>query len=197
MYYAVISDMDHQIGRILKALDDTGERENTIVIFASDHGMGVGSHGLRGKQSMYEHTINVPLIVAGPGVKGGGRRTAAQVYLRDLFPTTCELAGVGLPAGQALDGLSFAPVLRGEVERFHPEVFCYFRDVQRMVRDDRSKLIYYPDLKKYELFDLVTDPYETVDLSGGAAHRETFLRLKAGLERWQAGVDDPIRTIDD
>jgi len=96
MYYCVVTHMDEQIGRILQTLEDTGQAENTIVIFSSDHGVALGSHGLRGKQNMYEHTIGVPLVLRGPGIPRGHRRTA-QVYLRDLFPTICNLTGTKAP----------------------------------------------------------------------------------------------------
>ena len=80
MYYAVISHMDQEIGRILAALDETGQAESTIVIFSSDHGLGVGSHGIRGKQNMYEHTIGVPLIsrTQSRSASNGGTRAAGS-----------------------------------------------------------------------------------------------------------------------
>ncbi|MEM9018462.1 MAG: sulfatase-like hydrolase/transferase, partial [Verrucomicrobiota bacterium] len=109
VYYSVIEDMDKQIGRILARLESTGQSENTIIIFTSDHGMACGSHGLRGKQNQYEHTINVPLIMKGPGI-ATDKKTKAQVYLRELFPTTCELAGIRIPDTVSAD--SFAPVVR-------------------------------------------------------------------------------------
>src|SRR3954467_7503043 len=115
-YYAVISHMDEQIGRILQALDDSGRRENTIVIFTSDHGLAIGSHGLVGKQNMYEHTINVPLVITGPGIRAG-QRVDTQCYLRDLFPTMCELAGIAAPE---TDGRSLVPAIHGEKTESHP-----------------------------------------------------------------------------
>ncbi|MEM7144127.1 MAG: sulfatase-like hydrolase/transferase [Verrucomicrobiota bacterium] len=193
MYYTVISDMDAQIGRILDALDKSGKSQDTIVIFTSDHGIAVGSHGLRGKQNMYEHTINVPLIVSGPGIKGDGRQTNAQVYLRDLFPTTCDVAGLTVPPG--VEGISFAAVLKGTQDKAHDHIFGYFRDSQRMIRNERFKLIYYPLLDQYQFFDLITDPYETTNLatSQGATHREAFSQLKNKLTAWRE--DHPMPKI--
>ena len=189
MYYAVISDLDRQVGRILRVLRETGQAENTIIIFTSDHGMSVGSHGLRGKQNMYEHTVNVPLIVCGPGIPEN-EKVHAQVYLRELFPTTCELAGVEVP--ENVEGKSFAKVLTGEEEGVHEEVYCYFRDCQRMVRDDRWKLIYYPLIARYQLFDLREDPFEKEDLAGSEEHGGTRERLKRKLEAWREAVGDPV-----
>jgi arylsulfatase A-like enzyme len=108
-YYAMISHMGEQIGRIVQALDDNGQLSNTLIVFTSDHGLAIGSHGLVGKQNMYEHTINVPLVIAGPGIPAG-KKTAAQCYLRDLMPTFCELAAVKLE--QKIDAQSLTPVFR-------------------------------------------------------------------------------------
>ena len=95
-YYATISHLDHEVGRILDALDQRGWADNTIVIFSSDQGLAVGGrHGLMGKQNLYEH-VKPPLIVAGPGIPRG--KSDALVYLFDLFPTICDLAGATTPA---------------------------------------------------------------------------------------------------
>lgn len=187
MYYAVISDLDDQVGRILAALDETGQRENTLIIYTSDHGLSLGSHGLRGKQNMYEHTVNVPLIVSGPGIPANERRDA-QVYLRELFPTTCDVAGVEIP--QNVEGKSFSKVLAGEEKSTHDEVFCYFRDCQRMVRKEGWKLIYYPLIDRYQLFDLGEDPYEQADLAGESKYKDRFEVLKKRLADWRVEVGD-------
>lgn len=187
LYYAMISHLDAQVGRILAALDATGQAGRTVVVFSSDHGLAIGSHGLRGKQNMYEHTVAVPLVFRGPGVPRGERRHA-QVYLRDLFPTTCEMAGVPVPPG--LDGRSFLPVLRGEAKKLHPAAFGYFGDSQRMVRTDRWKLISYPKVGKVQLFDLADDPHELKDLSAERAALVADLRER--LEAWQRSVGDPL-----
>ncbi len=187
MYYAIISDMDAQVGRILQTLAETGQSEHTIVIYTSDHGMAVGSHGLRGKQNMYEHTVNVPLIIAGPGIPENEKRDA-QVYLRELFPTTCELAGIEIP--EEVEGKSFAEVLKGNVAGAHQEVYCYFRDCQRMVRDDRWKLIYYPLIDRYQMFDLKEDPLELADLAQDTDSADVFGRLKDRLTAWRAEMGE-------
>jgi arylsulfatase A-like enzyme len=189
LYYAVISDLDAQVGRILAALDAAGRAGDTIVIFTSDHGLAIGSHGLRGKQNMYEHTVGVPLVIAGPGVPKGGRRRA-QVYLRDLYPTVCELAGVAAPEG--IDGASMARVLRGGEDRGHATIFGHYTDVQRMIRTDRWKLIRYPRIGREQLFDLAADPHETNDLAADPAHVGTLRALRADLEAHQKRLGDPL-----
>jgi len=188
VYYAVISHMDRQIGRILRALDDTGQTGRTLVIFTSDQGVALGSHGLRGKQNMYEHTVSVPLVLRGPGVPQG-RRLDAQCYLRDLYPTVCDLAGIKIPA--VVQGRSLLPVVRGQTKSIYPAVHGYFQDVQRMIRTDRWKLIYYPKLRRCQLFDLNNDPHELNDLSQHPNCRDTLGSLCAKLSAWQAEVGDP------
>ena len=188
VYYSVISHLDEQIGRVLKALKDTGQAENTLVIFASDHGLAMGSHGLRGKQNMYEHTIGVPLIVGGPGIPAGEKRDA-QVYLRDLYPTVCDLAGIEIP--RTVEGRSLRPVLAGEAKEVYPAVFGYFRGYQRMIRTKRWKLVHYPEVKRWQLFDLDADPDELHNLADDPRHAEVRLRLVGDLRRLQASVRDP------
>lgn len=182
-YYAVISHMDEQIGKVLDALEAAGKTENTIIVFCSDHGLAMGSHGLRGKQNMYEHTIGVPLIIAGPSVRSD-IQLSGQAYLRDLFPTLCELAGLEIPD---IDGESQVPVLRGKVDTIYPYVIGYFRDSQRMIRTDRWKFIDYPKASRQQLFDLQADPDELKDLSEKPGQFITKLRLAEKLDReWES-----------
>lgn len=187
VYYAVIASLDEQVGRIVAALRDAGAWENTVVIFSSDHGLALGSHGLTGKQNMYEHTIGVPLILRGPGIPRD-RRCEAQCYLRDLFPTACELAGIAIPS--TVQSRSLLPALRGET--IHSEVFACFTDTQRMIRGDRWKLIWYPKLPRCQLFDLASDPDELHDLAGEAAHARRLAAMKAKLEAWSKANGDPL-----
>jgi len=189
VYYAVISHMDEQIGRILDALKKTGKWDKTIIAFSSDHGLAMGSHGLRGKQNMYEHTIGVPFILCGPGIPAG-KCFAAQTYLRDLYPTICDLAGVPIP--RSVEGRSLLPVLSGKAPSIHPHVFGYFRNFQRMIRTDRWKLIHYPHVKHYQLFDLQNDPWELRDLSTESRYRGVVDELREKLEVWQKEVGDPL-----
>ena len=188
-YYAVIDHTDREIGRILGALEQSGELANTIIIYSSDHGVSVGSHGLREKQNMCEHSVNVPLIICGPGVPEGAK-SEVPVYLRELFPTSCELAGVAVPEG--VEGRSFAGILKGEERSDREEVPCYFRDCQRMVREERWKLIYYPQIARFQLFDLANDPYELDDLSEDPQYGETRLGLAEKLAHWRVEVKDPV-----
>src|SRR5439155_26598129 len=92
-YYGLITHLDEQVGRVLAALEKSGRAKDTVVIYAADHGLALGSHGLLGKQSLYEHSMKSPLIIAGPGIPAG-RSSEAFTYLFDLFPTVCTLAGI-------------------------------------------------------------------------------------------------------
>ena len=109
-YYAAIEHLDAQVGRILDALTASGQAGKTLVVFTSDHGLAIGSHGLFGKQNLYDHSMHSPLIMAGPGIPKG-RRIGALCYLLDIFPTLGELAGVPGPEGS--EGQSLAPIIAG------------------------------------------------------------------------------------
>jgi arylsulfatase A-like enzyme len=186
-YYGLVTHLDRQVGRILAAVKATGRDKDTIIIYTADHGLAMGSHGLLGKQSLYEHSMKAPLIVAGPGVPAG-KSTNAFVYLLDLFPTICELAGATPPAPVA--GSSLRPIWTGDVERVRDTVFLPFSGLMRAVRDDRWKLIVYPPINHRQLFDLVADPHETRDLATDPANKEHIDRLTGLMTAWQAKVGD-------
>jgi arylsulfatase A-like enzyme len=194
--YAVVSHLDEQIGRIRAALEETGQADNTILIFTTDHGAGVGRHGIRGYQNMFEHTLNIPLIFVGPGIPRN-RRVSAQGYLRDIYPTVCELTRIPIP--NTVEAKSLVPVLTGRAREIHPEVYAYWHGegrsgqskqyqaelpLERMVRTDRWKLIYYSHLDRYQLFDLPNDPYELRDLSADLQHETVLVDLKRKLSAW-------------
>lgn len=190
-YYASISYLDEQIGRILAALEKSGRAANTIVVFAGDNGLALGQHGLMGKQSVYEHSVRVPLLIAGPGIPAG-RRTDAFAYLLDLFPTLCDLAGVRAPAG--LEGVSLAPVIRGDKTGIRDDLFFGYLNLHRSVRTRDMKLIEYEvkGERHTQLFDLAADPWETKNLADDPAHAATLARLRARLREWQQKLDDPL-----
>lgn len=197
-YYAIIEHMDSQIGRILNALEKSGQSKNTIVIFSSDHGLALGSHGLMGKQNMYEHTINVPLIFAGPEIPAGETKQT-QCYLRDLVPTIYELAGVERQL--SLDAKSLLPVIRGESHELYPFIIGYYADAQRMIRDERYKYVWYPAANREQLFDLAADPLElnSLDptvLAQDPALAETKARLREHLIEWLKQHEDPLVSSD-
>ena len=188
-YYAMITHSDAQVGRVLDALEASGHADNTIVVFAGDNGLAVGQHGLMGKQSLYEHSLSVPLIFAGPGIPSGQRRDAL-VYLHDLFPTTCQLAGIDVPP--TVESLSLVPVLTGSRQRVRDSIFGAYKSVQRSVRTERWKLIRYPYAKQTQLFDLQADPWETRNLAAEPRHAKLVEELNGRLRAWQKKVGDTL-----
>jgi arylsulfatase A-like enzyme len=161
-YYASVSYLDSQIARVVQALKETGRYEHTVFIIAGDNGLCLGEHGLLGKQNLYEFGgMHVPLVFAGPGIPGGETRSIA--YLYDIYPTICELCGIPVPNG--LDAKSLAPIFRDKRAKVRDFAFTAYRDVQRSVRNDRWKLIRYPQIDKTQLFDLSADPHEMHDLA--------------------------------
>ena len=186
-YYAVITGFDHHIGRLIRELKRKNLYENTIVIFSSDNGLSMGSHGLMGKQNLYDPGMKVPLIFAGPGIPRG-KSTDALAYLMDIYPTVCSLVGAPIPPG--LDGTSLAPVLTGQSEKVRDSLFLAYRDVQRAVRDDRWKLIRYPRIHRTQLFDLLADPDEIHDLADDAGQKPRVEKMLALMKEWQAKVGE-------
>lgn len=188
-YYACITGLDYHMGRVLDSLRSTGRLSNTIVIFTSDQGLAVGGrHGLMGKQNLYEH-FKGPLVFNGPGIGKG--RSEALVHMHDLFPSICSLTGVAIPKG--VEGADLAPVIRGEKEKVRDHAFAVYKDVQRMTRDSRYKLIWYPQVKRYQLFDLKSDPWELKDLSGDPARAQNLAELKQALARQMDEFSDVMK----
>jgi arylsulfatase A-like enzyme len=189
-YYAMISHIDAAVGRVLATLDATGHGEDTIIVFAGDNGLAVGRHGLMGKQSVYDHSVHVPLLFAGPGIPAGERRDAL-VSLIDIYPTLCELVGADLP--ESVEGKSLVRAMENADEPVRDSLLFAYRHLHRGVRDRRHKLIEYhvDGARTSQLFDLAEDPHETSNLAGDPAHADTLRRLRAELLRWRDELDDP------
>jgi arylsulfatase A-like enzyme len=190
-YYATITCLDAQVGRILEALEKTGRAGNTIVVFSSDHGLAVGGmHGLMGKQNLYEHN-KPPLIFHGRGIPKG--QSDALVYLFDIFPTLCELADLKDPS--SVDGLGLAPIIRGEKAREREWVFGAYRTGQRMIRDGRWKLLKYNagGVRNRQLFDLASDPDEIKNLADDPKYRDQLERLEKLFAEGQRWAEDPVK----
>ena len=203
-YYALITHLDAQVGRILAALDATGKADNTVIIFTADHGLAVGKHGLLGKQNLYDHSVRVPLAISGPGFPAG-KRVEADVYLQSIMPTTLELAQTGgeeQPPGRAVP--EPAERVRGEVE--FPSllpivketdagleaVYGAYTDKQRSVRKDGWKLIVYPEAGVRRLYHVRDDPGERIDLLAATPPPGKVGELRAELARLQREMGDPL-----
>ena len=188
-YYAMITHVDAQMGRVMDALQACGRAEDTIVVFAGDNGLALGQHGLFGKQNLYEHSVRVPLVFAGPGVPRGVRRNACA-YLLDIFPTLCELTGIDTPG--SVQGSSLVPALEGPGVGPRNSLFGAYRQWQRMVKDERYKLIEYVvnGQRTTQLFDLAEDPEECHNLAGDGSHADRLHELRNLLYRWRDDWDD-------
>jgi arylsulfatase A-like enzyme len=184
-YYGLITHLDEQIGRVLAALEQSGRSKDTLVLFAADNGLALGSHGLLGKQNVFEHSMRTPLIVAGPG-----KSSRAFTYLLDLFPTLCDVLGVRPPAG--LEGESLRPLWEGRKSRLRDSVFLPYLQIQRAVRDDRWKLIAYPKIGHLQVFDLQRDPHETTNRIAQPEAAAQVPRLMQLMKQWQARVGDKL-----
>jgi arylsulfatase A-like enzyme len=188
-YYGMISHVDAQVGKIIEALDASGRRTNTYVIFASDHGLAIGSHGLLGKQNLYDHSMHAPLIMAGPGIPQN-RANDSLCYLFDIFPTACDLAG--LPKPNTIEGKSLIPAFTGQPVARRDFIFCAYRDVQRSWRDREWKIIYYPKLQKFQLFDLLKDPDELKNLATDPHSKQRLTFLRQRLVAAETFYGDPL-----
>ena len=188
-YYAIISHLDVQIGRILKALQQSGQAENTYIFFTSDHGLACGRHGLLGKQSLFDHSVRVPLLLSGPGITAA-RTIDTPVYLQDIMPTSLELAGAEVP--DQVEFRSLMPLVRNEQARSYDAIYGAYMDRQRMVTVGNWKLILYPAISKVLLFDLKNDPQEMHNLAEQAEQKETVSRLFSELQKLQQATGDSL-----
>ncbi|MCK0146210.1 sulfatase-like hydrolase/transferase [Arenibacter sp. F26102] len=191
-YYAMISATDAQIVRVLEALEKSGEAENTIIVFSGDNGLAVGQHGLLGKQSVYEHSVKVPLIFSGPGIPKNEKK-AAFAYLHDVFPTLCGLTDLAIPA--SVETKDLTPVILGQQEAVREVMhFAYNawpgdkkpkeRGAHRAVRKGDYKLIVSSKdgMLTEQLFNLKNDPWEMSNLLGDKEVNGIYEDLKLSLK---------------
>lgn len=191
-YYAMITHLDYEIGRLLDELQQSGEMENTIIVFTGDNGLAVGQHGWLGKEDIYEHGVRVPLIMAGPNIRENYRNDAF-VYLYDIFPTLCELTEIATPS--SVDGKSFATLLDGEHgEKFRDELYLIFDEFVRGIKNEKYKLIEYRNGDKDEdkftfLYDLENDPMEITNLATDENYRDIIIGMRKRMllhrDSWQ------------
>nr|WP_233265044.1 sulfatase-like hydrolase/transferase [Halomarina oriensis] len=196
-YYALCTALDDHVGQLLDALDRLGLAEDTLVVYASDHGEPLGDHGVWWKCCMYEPSVGVPLAMRGPGV--AGRTVDAPVSLLDLVPTMAD--AVGVPHDSAWRGRSLLDVACGDAPDDDRAVFSEYHahGVSRgmfMLRQGRYKYVYYPD-NPDQLFDLESDPDELTNLAGTPEYtdvRERFeRRLRVHLDEDPDAVDERAR----
>ncbi|UQZ82456.1 Arylsulfatase [Paenibacillus konkukensis] len=199
-YWAMIDLIDEQVGKMTDALARTGQLDNTIVVFMSDHGELLGDHGvyLKGPH-FYEPSVHVPLIVSWPGHFRQGVRVRSFVELVDLAPTFLEAAGEAVYPG--MQGASLMGLLKGETEEHRDDIYCETYETKRgnfsggyslMVRDHTHKLVLYDSQDDGELYDLIADPGETTNVWHSSAHASEKLRMMERLCRRIAQTADPL-----
>ena len=193
-YYAIITHMDAQIGRVLDELKKSGKEKNTYIVFTADHGLAVGKHGLFGKQNMYDHSVRVPFVVVGPGVAPGAANNA-PIYLQDVIPSSLDWAGAKTP--DYVQFKSIQPHLDGKGKK-RDYVYGAYLGVQRSITEGGYKLIYYPRAgNTLRLYKVSEDPHELNDLikSGGAATEAVATRLWNRLQAVQGEFGDSLTLV--
>jgi choline-sulfatase len=180
-YYGLVSSVDENIGKVLRALERSGLAADTRVVYTSDHGDNVGARGLWGKSTLYEESAGVPLIVAGEGVPAAVRDAPTSHV--DVYPFVFECVGAPVPDDDGHPGISLARLAAGE--RPDRGVLSEYHAIGSvagafMLRDGNYKYVYYVAYRP-QLFDLARDPGELVDLAGDPAYAPVLERLRKRL----------------
>ncbi|TNJ42548.1 sulfatase-like hydrolase/transferase [Tamlana fucoidanivorans] len=196
-YYAIITHLDAQIGRVITALKESGQYDNSIIVVAGDSGLAVGNHGLIGKQNIYdEDGIHIPFIISGGflDTSNKGRREKAFCYNYDIFPTLCDMAGIKTPG--SVTGKSLVPIINHEVNQVRDYTYHAYRQHQRAFRKGDYKLIEYvraPDSNNKkgdfiagsrvtQLFNITKDPWETFNLADFPEYTELVEQLRKEMK---------------
>ena len=193
-YYAIITHMDEQIGRILDGLENSGLDKKTYIIFSADHGLGVGQHGLLGKQNLYEHSTRVPFIIKGPDIPKG-KTIEAPIYLQDAMATSLALAG--MPKPQHVDFHNILPLAKGETEKSpYRDIYGAYLDAQRSITRGNLKLLAYPRVPLLRVYDLKKDPFETRDLAKTKRGQKVIGLLFPELLKLQKEMNDELDLLE-
>ena len=197
-YFAAVTAMDHNVGRLLNGLEENGVRDRTLVIFMSDNGMNMGHHGFFGKGNgtfplnMYDTSVKIPALISMPGVCPENRVEEGLYSQYDVMPTLLEFLGVGNPEGEKLPGKSFASLLRGDQLPGRREVFVYDEyGPVRMVRDRTWKYVHRYAYGPHELYNLQDDPGETHNLFGEEGSHRLVEEMKGRMDRFFHRYADP------
>ncbi len=193
---------DKHIGRILQALENSGALENTVIVIISDHGDGMASHGMVTKAvSMYDETMRVPWVMAGPGIPSRAEPCPSLIQLLDLMPTLIDIAGLDAP--EALRGKSVLPLLHGGTDQLHGYVagewhteWGFTISPGRMIRTKEYKYIRYLEGHSEELYDLAADPGETRNIAARPEHAESLRRLREILAGHLRHTGDPFDSLE-
>jgi len=186
-YLRHVEMVDVEVARLLAALDATGDRENTVILFTSDHGEGMANHAMTRKGFLYDESVRVPLVVSGPGVPTNVVDATTPTSGLDVFPTMCNSAGIDAPDGAK--GVSLLSAMgSGGLDRTFVASECNNNE-QQMIRTERYKYIAYKDDPIEQLFDMVEDPGEMRNLSVDEGHLSVLKAHREMLHGWIGGLD--------
>ena len=190
-YYALISHLDAQLARILAELDKQGMRENTVIIYSADHGLSLGNHSFFAKQSMYDHSLAAPLIISGPNMPKGVR-SKQRVYIQDVMPTTLELGGL-LKADYAdVEFESLLPLDKNGSQGHTRPIYGGYQGRSRCIIKGDWKLMYYPAVKIFRLYNLKEDPNELSDVVTNPENKPIIKKLLGILKDEQQRLGDTL-----
>lgn len=207
-YYAIITHLDAQIGKVITALRESGAYENTLIVFAGDSGLAVGNHGLLGKQNVYdEDGVHIPLIFSGNLIKDKGSLRDALVYNSDIFPTLCAMAGIDTPS--SVTGENLQPVINNESKSVRDYTYHAYKQFQRAYRKGDYKLIEYVRANEWnknegesirgsrvtQLFNIKEDPWEVYDLSFFPEHAELLETMQNEIKSKSLELGDKKENI--
>ena len=189
-YYAIITHMDLQIGRILDSLEKSGMADNTYIFYSADHGLGVGHHGLLGKQNLYEHSTRVPFIIQGPAIPKG-KRIESPIYLQDVMATSLALAGIEKPKHVEFNDI--LPLALGKTKKSpYKEIYGAYLNVQRSITKNNIKLLAYPNVPLLRVYDIAKDPEEKKDLAPTQKGKTLIKKLFPQLVKLQKKMGDSL-----
>ncbi len=188
-YYALVTHMDEQIGRILDAIETSGKADSTYIIFTADHGLAVGHHGFLGKQSLYEHSTQVPFLISGPNIKEN-QAIEEPIYLQDVLPTTLDLAGLKKP--ETIEFKSLVPLIEEKETPHYRAIYGGYKGTQRSITQHNWKLIHYPSAHVYRLYNLSEDPLEMNDLAPHPAKASRLKTMQEALIQLSEELNDPL-----
>ncbi len=191
-YYGMITEMDTQVGRILAALEKSDLSKNTIIVFAGDNGLAVGQHGLLGKQNLYEHSIRVPMIIAGPGIKQN-KISNGFVYLSDIAPTLYDYLQIAPP--KTVEAKSLMQVLHQPNTKVRNNIYNVYGNWSRSLKTmDGYKLIMYnvKGVLTTQLFNLKNDPWEMHDLSTNKKYAHKIIAMRKQLKKEMLSAFDDL-----
>jgi choline-sulfatase len=186
-YYHHVEMVDAEVGRVLNALEDSGQADNTVIFFVSDHGEGCGHHRNVLKNNPYEEALRVPLIISWPGQVGEGKTDEHLSSGYDLMPTFCDFAGIKPPP--RLVGRSLKPWAQGNRAEGGDMAVAELQVSGRVISTREFKFVSYKGDPVEQLFDLVNDPGETKNLAGDAAHAPTVTEYRKLLADWEGRLD--------